>query len=222
MAALKVTTTHIKYSFVHRNGIPLSPYAVMTEYYWRHGDLLTLAIIVEDPIYLTEPLVRTATFKRDPNLTIPAPQPFEVAEELPSLEKGQVPAYPLGTKHPEYADAAQPAVRSVAGRRADDVPGIHEAARGVDEDAPRPRRPARDNDAPAAHDCSGARAATPGSTGRSPRSESSSGQAGLRRRQCRSVPVRATSTSSPDPARTSPCRSIPDGAARRGLERWRR
>jgi hypothetical protein len=101
---LKVTTTHIKYSFVHRNGIPLSPYAVMTEYYWRHGDLLVLAIIVEDPIYLTEPLVRTATFKRDPNLTIPGPAPFEVAEELPSLEKGQVPAYPLGTKHPEYSE----------------------------------------------------------------------------------------------------------------------
>ena len=100
---LKVTTTHIKYSFVHRNGIPLSPYAAMTEYYWRHGDFLTLAIIVEDPIYLTEPLVRTATFKRDPNLTIPALQPFEVAEELPSLEKGQVPAYPLGTTHPDYA-----------------------------------------------------------------------------------------------------------------------
>jgi hypothetical protein len=101
---LKVTTTHIKYSFVHRNGIPLSPYAVMTEYYWRRGDLLILAIIIEDPIYLTEPLVRTSTFKRDPNLTIPAPVPFEVAEELPSLEKGQVPAYPLGTKHPEYSE----------------------------------------------------------------------------------------------------------------------
>jgi hypothetical protein len=100
---LTVTTTHIKYSFVHRNGIPLSPYAVMTEHYRRHGDLLTLAIIVEDPIYLTEPLVRTATFKLDPTLTIPAPLPFEVAEELPSLERGQVPAYPLGTRHEEYA-----------------------------------------------------------------------------------------------------------------------
>jgi hypothetical protein len=76
----------------------------MTEYYFPHGDMLTLAIIVEDPIYLTEPLVRTATFKRDPTLTVPALQPFEVAEELPSLEKGQVPAYPLGTKHREYAD----------------------------------------------------------------------------------------------------------------------
>jgi hypothetical protein len=101
---LKVTTTHIKYSFVHRNGIPLSPYAVMTEYYWRHGDLLTLAIIVEDPIYLTEPLVRTATFKLDPTMSIPAALPFEITEELASLQKGQVPAYPLGTRHTEYAE----------------------------------------------------------------------------------------------------------------------
>lgn len=100
---LRVTTTHIKYSFVHRNGIPLSPYAVMTEYYWRRGDFMTLAIIVEDPIYLTEPLVRTSTFRRDPNLTIPAALPFEISEELPSLQRGQVPAYPLGTKHTEYA-----------------------------------------------------------------------------------------------------------------------
>jgi hypothetical protein len=76
----------------------------MTEYYWRHGDLLSLAIVVEDPVYLTEPLVRTATFKRDPTLTVPAPTAFEVAEELPSLEKGQVPTYPLGTKHPEYSE----------------------------------------------------------------------------------------------------------------------
>lgn len=101
--ALKVTTTHIKYSFVHRNGIPLSPYAVMTEYYWRRGNLMTLAIIVEDPMYLTEPMVRTSTFKWDPNLTVPAALPFEVAEELPSLERGQVPAHPLGTRHEDYA-----------------------------------------------------------------------------------------------------------------------
>ncbi|HEY6507418.1 MAG TPA: hypothetical protein VIY56_05355 [Vicinamibacterales bacterium] len=100
---LKVTTTHIKYSFVHRNGIPLSPYAVMTEYYWRRGNLLTLAIIVEDPMYLTEPMVRTSTFKWDPNLRVPAATAFEVAEELPSLERGQVPAHPLGTTHDEYA-----------------------------------------------------------------------------------------------------------------------
>ena len=211
---LKVTTTHIKYSFVHRNGIPLSPYAVMTEYYWRHGDFLTLAIIVEDPIYLTEPLVRTATFKRDPNLTIPALQPFEVAEELPSLEKGQVPAYPLGTTHPEYATRHNLPFEASQGGAADDVPGVHEASGGTDESAcanvnirhAAMTLPAAARLLPALGAVLLARWAT------SLRSKSSSGQARLTTmamwKRCR---CRATCTSSPDRARTSRCRSIPDG-----------
>ncbi|MGE0591793.1 MAG: hypothetical protein AB7G23_01565 [Vicinamibacterales bacterium] len=100
----KVTTTHIKYSFIHRNGIPLSPYTVMTEYYMRHGDLLTLVIILDDPIYLDEPMVRTSTFKSDPLMVVRRTLPFEVAEEIPSLQRGQVPAWPLGTKRTDYAD----------------------------------------------------------------------------------------------------------------------
>ena len=186
---LKVTTTHIKYSFVHRNGIPLSPYAVMTEYYWRHGDLLTLAIIVEDPIYLTEPLVRTATFKRDPNLTIPALQPFEVAEELPSLEKGQVPAYPLGTTHPEYATRHNLPFEASQGGAQTMYPEVHEAARGTDEGAPRQRRqPATTMTLECRHDCCCARrrALWRNRTARRT-AESSPGQARLRRRQRRGV-----------------------------------
>jgi glyoxylase-like metal-dependent hydrolase (beta-lactamase superfamily II) len=101
---LKVTTTHIKHSFMQRNGLPISPYATMTEFYSRHGDYLSNTIMVNDPVYLTETFVRSATYKWDPTLTIPAARGFEVAEELPSLQKGQVPAYPLGTKHHEYAD----------------------------------------------------------------------------------------------------------------------
>ena len=63
-------------------------------------------------MYLTEPLVRTSTFRWDPNLTIPAADcRSRVAEELPSLERGEVPAYPLGTKHDEYAEV-QEAARS--------------------------------------------------------------------------------------------------------------
>jgi cyclase len=100
---LTVTTTHIKHSFMQRNGLPISPYALMTEFYSRHGEYLSLTIMVDDPVYLTETFVRSATFKWDPTLTIDAARPFEVAEELPSLQKGQVPAYPLGTQHPEYA-----------------------------------------------------------------------------------------------------------------------
>jgi cyclase len=100
---LKVTTTHIKHSFMQRNGLPISPYATMTEFYTRHGNYLSLTIMVDDPVYLTETFVRSASFGWEPTLNIPASRPFEVAEELPSLQKGQVPAYPLGTIHTEYA-----------------------------------------------------------------------------------------------------------------------
>jgi hypothetical protein len=101
---LKVTTTHIKQSFMQRNGLPISPYAVMTEFYFRHGEILTLAIVIDDPVYLSETFVRTATFRWSPTLAVPPSRGFEVADELPSLERGEVPAYPLGTRHPEYAE----------------------------------------------------------------------------------------------------------------------
>jgi hypothetical protein len=100
----KVTTTHIKYSFVHRNGIPLSPYAKMTEYFWRHDDLLVLSIIVDDPIYLTEPLIRTSTFRWDPGMTVPTTRPFEIFDEIPALARGRVPHNPLGHEERHYAE----------------------------------------------------------------------------------------------------------------------
>jgi hypothetical protein len=102
--SLTVVTTHIKYSFVHRNGIPLSPYTQMTEYYKRHGDYLVLMIVVDDPIYLTEPMVRTSTFKLDPEMAIPPARPFEVFDEIPALERGRVPANQLGSVDTRYAE----------------------------------------------------------------------------------------------------------------------
>jgi hypothetical protein len=102
---LKVTTTHMKQAFLQRNGIPSSPYAVMTEYFIRHGNLLMMMSQVDDPIYLEEPMVRTQTWRWNPNQREPAIGQVEIAEELPDLKPGDVPHYPLGTRHPEYADA---------------------------------------------------------------------------------------------------------------------
>ena len=34
----------------------------MTEHWIRHGDLLTLLHVVNDPVYLTEPFVRTTNW----------------------------------------------------------------------------------------------------------------------------------------------------------------
>jgi len=63
---LKVETTHLKEGWVRRNGLPRSDKATMTEYFLRHGDYLTVVTIVKDPVFLTEPLVRTSNWVLDP------------------------------------------------------------------------------------------------------------------------------------------------------------
>jgi cyclase len=103
--ALKVTTTHMKQAFLQRNGIPSSPYAVMTEFFIRHGDRLLLVSQVDDPIYLDEPMVRTSTFKWNPGQRENPIVQVEVAEELPDLKPGDVPHYPLGFRQSDYADS---------------------------------------------------------------------------------------------------------------------
>lgn len=112
---LKVLTTHIKYSFVHRNGLPLSPYAQMTEYFKRHGDIMMLAIIVDDPIYLTEPLVRTSTFRLNPTQDVRMARPFEIFDEIPALSRGRVPANLLGFVDTRYAEINGLPLESVRG-----------------------------------------------------------------------------------------------------------
>ena len=62
---LKVTTSHLKDGWVRRNGLPRSERASLTEYFIRHGDFLTLVTDVEDPVYLTEPFVRTSNWIMD-------------------------------------------------------------------------------------------------------------------------------------------------------------
>ena len=58
--ALKVTTTHMKFGTLQRNGVPASPRATLTEYFMRHGDMLTLMSVLDDPAYLEEPMIRTS------------------------------------------------------------------------------------------------------------------------------------------------------------------
>ncbi len=60
---LIVETTHIKAGYVRRNRVPTSDQARMLEYFIRHDNYLTLNSIVEDPVYFTEPLVRTTDLK---------------------------------------------------------------------------------------------------------------------------------------------------------------
>jgi glyoxylase-like metal-dependent hydrolase (beta-lactamase superfamily II) len=102
--ALKVTTTHMKTGWLQRNGVTASARSVMTEYFVRHGNHLLLVTIIEDPVYLEEPFVRTSNFAWTPSLTIPAPPRFVILDEIAGMPKGYVPSYPMGTRHTEFAN----------------------------------------------------------------------------------------------------------------------
>jgi hypothetical protein len=102
---LVVTTTHMKYGYHRRNGVPASVQSVMTEYFIRHGTDLTIAQFTEDPPYLEEPLLRTTDFVWNPGQNVGPPGAgFEIVEEITSWEEGHVPSYPLGMKHTEFAE----------------------------------------------------------------------------------------------------------------------
>ena len=79
---LDIYTTHLKESYLKRNGVPRSDQATFTEHWVRHGDYLTVATVVTDPVFLTEPLVRTQTWVLDPAQVINR-DICETVEEVP-------------------------------------------------------------------------------------------------------------------------------------------
>jgi hypothetical protein len=102
---LVVTTTHMKYGYHRRNGVPASVKSKMTEYFIRHGTELTIMQFTEDPVYLDEILARTTDFQLNPGQNVGAPGfGFEIADEIASWPEGYVPHWPLGTKQTEFAE----------------------------------------------------------------------------------------------------------------------
>ena len=87
---LKITTTHLKEDYYRRNGIFASDKATVTTYWMRHGDYLTWINIVKDPVYLTEPLIRSGEYRQDLGGAFPA-HPCTPADE--GHVKGVVPAH---------------------------------------------------------------------------------------------------------------------------------
>ena len=69
---LEITTTHLKEGFVRRNGVPTSFRATVIEHVSLQDPYLEWTFTVIDPDYLTEPLVRSATYMRAPTLQLPA------------------------------------------------------------------------------------------------------------------------------------------------------
>lgn len=100
---LVVTTTHMKMGVVQRNGVPSSPYATMTEYWFRHGESMTMVSYLDDPVYLDEPMVRSQTWVWNPPQNVGPARVFEAVEEV-DRPLGWVPHWQLGTTHPDLAN----------------------------------------------------------------------------------------------------------------------
>ena len=101
---LVVKTTHLKAGWIRRNGLALSDRATMTERFIRHGNYLTHVYIIEDPYYLSEPLIKTNGFQLTDQVTM-APYPCSPAVEVPR-EAGEVPHH-LPGQNPFLNDYAK-------------------------------------------------------------------------------------------------------------------
>lgn len=100
---LEITTTHLKESYVRRNGVPASFRATVIEHISLQGAFLEWTFTVIDPDYLTEPLVRSATYVRAPTLQLPL-YPCQPEEYQPG-ERYRVPHYLLG-ENPYLTESA--------------------------------------------------------------------------------------------------------------------
>jgi hypothetical protein len=92
---LTVTTTHLKEGYLRRNGLPRSDKATLVEHWIRHGDFLTVAAIVTDPVYLAEPFIRTTDYELDLHQQV-APYPCGVVAEV-DRPRGVIPHLLPGT-----------------------------------------------------------------------------------------------------------------------------
>ena len=120
--ALVVRTTHLKAGWIRRNGAVISDRATMTERFIRHGNVLTHVYMIEDPVYLAEPLIRTNGFQLTPN-PVMQPYPCYPTTEV-DREKGEVPHYLPGANPfiDEYAKKNNLPLSAVRGGPATALP----------------------------------------------------------------------------------------------------
>ena len=103
---LTVLTTHMKRGDLRRNGLPVSDEATLVEHFVRHGEYMMHMSAITDPVYLTEPFIRTQAFRKitqeGQNWLYPCQSVVEIADRA----RGAVPHY-LPGENPfvnEFAD----------------------------------------------------------------------------------------------------------------------
>jgi hypothetical protein len=101
---LTITTTHIKQGWYRRGNIPASDEATTIEHWVRNGNVWTHIEVTEDPVYLTEPLIKSEDFTLSPTTNF---NPFWECEYVNEGEKepGEVPSY-LPGENPWVAEYA--------------------------------------------------------------------------------------------------------------------
>src|SRR5256885_8888231 len=95
-AMLTVRTTQVKEGWIQRNGVPSSDRATITEHIVRHGDVLTIVSIVDDPIYLEEPFIRSTNWRENLQQQLDGVT-SEVVDEISGRPDGYVPHHLPGT-----------------------------------------------------------------------------------------------------------------------------
>ncbi len=105
---LTAVTTHFKLGDIKRHRGFSSDRATLTYRFNRHGDLLTVTGILEDPVYLAEPYVLTEVFRLTANTNSFPLTPCETIEELPRLhENPALVLHYLPGKHPALNEVTQ-------------------------------------------------------------------------------------------------------------------
>ena len=105
---LTVTTTHLKRGWIKANGVPQSDAATVVEHYIRHGDMITILAVIDDPVYLSEPLTKASMLVRmakDPDAWL---YPCDDSEQIFGRKNDVVPNHLFGQN---------PYVREFADRR---------------------------------------------------------------------------------------------------------
>ena len=93
---LTVTTTHIKRAWIRANGVPQSDAATVREHYIRHGDAVAILAVVDDPVYLSEPMSKMSMLYRQPVAPDAWLYACDDSEQIPGRKGDYVPSHLFG------------------------------------------------------------------------------------------------------------------------------
>ncbi len=102
---LTINTTHLKDAQYERVGTYRSDRGTLLEHWIRHGNYLTIMLIISDPVYLAQPLVRTRQYVFDPDQKMKG-YSCVPTEEIANRRPGYVPDY-VPWKNPYKFDAVK-------------------------------------------------------------------------------------------------------------------